>query len=113
MKPIVYWIEKARTRKPAQDEFNELGLRRGRLRVQKPKSIAYLYIEDPSQMHMLYDTWHDNKEQIELQLHLRDREEAQIVGGVPKPDAPPYHNPPFHLKARFPFAKLSFGDEVG
>lgn len=81
--------------------------------MQKPESIAYFYIEVPSQIRVLYEVCRNESEQIELQLHLRDREEVQIVSGVPKPEAPPFQNPPFHLKVHFPFEMLSFADDVG
>lgn len=112
MKPIIYWIDEAAWRRAGENRFKELRIRRGRLRVQQPESVAYFYIEDRSQMKMIYEAWNEGKREIALELHLQDREAPEIVQGIPKPEAPPFHAPPYHLKMRFPFETLSFAEDL-
>ena len=112
MKPIIYWIEEAAWRKAGQGTLEKLNLRRGRLRVQKPDATVYFYLEDASQMGSIYEIGSGKKRQIDLRLRLRDLKEAQMVSGVPQSKAPPFHDPPFHLKMQFPFEMLSIADEV-
>lgn len=112
MKPVIYWIYEAAWRRTGDDRFEELHMRRGRLRVQRPESIAYFYIDDRSQMKVISEAWDDGTGEIVLELHLQGLDAPEIVQGIPKPEAPPFHAPPYHLKMRFPFEMLSFAKDL-
>ena len=113
MKPEIYQIEKAFWRPHGAADYEEVRLRRGRLRVMRPDSVAYFYIEDPAQMEAIYKVWEKDQKRIQMQIHLQDLAEPQMIAGVPKPETPPYDNPPFHLKLQFETNELTIPLQQG